>query len=143
LGDPPPEPILPEPPEEPQDQSDNIATAQYLEDLKVYQAEVDSIQAEYKAKMDAYQARADLYQSEVIAYQQALAEWQIARNAAIGKAEGLIEPFQRDFGWVFINKDNAPAYWSRIITTWAAQVTITLVLFVAILFLMKRKDKIV
>jgi len=133
--------VIPDPPPEPEYQSDNVATAQYLEDLKQYQAEVDQIQAAYQAEVEAYQAKADVYQSEVIAYQQDYAQWQITRNASIGKAEGMIEPFHRDFGWTFENKEELNAYWSRITKTWTSQSTIILILFIAILILIRRKDK--
>jgi hypothetical protein len=142
LGDPPPEPEIPDPPDEPEDQADQVAMAQYLEDLKVYQANVDQIQADYKAEVDAYQARADVYQNQVIAYQQDYAAWQISRNTAIGAAEAIITPMQRDYGWTFVDKNDTEAYWSKIIRTWTSQGIIILVLFVAILILIRRKDKV-
>jgi hypothetical protein len=142
LGDAPPEPEIPDPPPEPQDQSDQVAMAQYFEDLQAYQEQVDQIQADYKVQVDAYQARANIYQSEVIAYQQALAEWQINRNAAIGAAEIVIEPFQTDFGWAFVDKEDADAFWSKITRTWLSQGAIILVLLAAILILIRRKDKV-
>jgi hypothetical protein len=39
-----------------------------------------------------------------------------------------------------VDKENTQAYWSKIIFTWVVQSGIILTLFVAILFLQKRKD---
>ncbi len=40
----------------------------------------------------------------------------------------------------FVNKANQDAYLTKIGTTWVAQAGISVILFVAILFLQKRKD---
>ncbi len=140
LGDAPAEPIFPPSPPEPENQADTVAVAQYLDELKQYQGEVELMQADYKAKVEAYQAQANIYQAQVISYQEDLARWQINRNAAVGKAEGLIGQFFKDFGWTFVDKSDPPAFWERIFFTWAAQGMIIFLLFIVILFLVKRKD---
>jgi hypothetical protein len=140
LGDPPPEPEIPEPPESPADQSDQIAVTAYLVALGDYQEEVNLIQDQYKADIEAYQAKGDIYKAEVTAYQTELAQWGIDRMSAISTAEGLIDTFNEDFGWTFVNKENTLDYFQRIGRTWLAQGIIILVMFGITLFLIKRKD---
>jgi hypothetical protein len=60
--------------------------------------------------------------------------------SAISGAEGLIDTFNDDFGWTFVNKDDTLYYYQRIARTWFAQSIIILVMFGITLFLIKRKD---
>jgi hypothetical protein len=140
LGDPPPEPIMPDAPEPPADQSDQIAVSAYLVALQDYQEEANRIQDQYKADIEDYQARGDVYKAEVTAYQTELAEWGIDRISAIGGAEGLIENMYDEFGWTFVNKENSSYYYRRIATTWIAQFLLILIMFGITLILIKRKD---
>ena len=48
--------------------------------------------------------------------------------------------FYTGIGWSFVDKEDSAAYWAKIIRTWMVQLGIILILFVAILFLQKRKD---
>jgi len=138
--DPPPEPVLPERPLEPADQSDSVAMADFFAALKVWEAQATQIQDDYKRQIEAYQAEADVYKSEAITYQTELANWQIAQAAAVTPAEGIIDQFYKNFPWIFVNKEDSGAYWAKLTKTWLVQTFIISVLFVAILFLQKRKD---
>lgn len=140
LRPPPPEPTIPPRPVEPENQADQVAMAEFFAELKTWEAEVNQIQAQYKSDLESYQAEADVYKAEAISYQEALATWQIARAAAVEPAEGVVGQFNKDFGWTFVNKANQDAYLTKIGTTWVAQAGISVILFVAILFLQKRKD---
>ena len=140
IGDPPPEPVLPERPAEPVDQSDSVAMADFFTALQEWEGQATQIQEDYKQQIVAYQAQADVYKSEVITYQTELANYQIAQAAAVTPAESIIEQFYENFPWIFVNKEDSGAYWGKIIKTWVIQSGIILVLFVAILFLQKRKD---
>ena len=140
LGDPPPEPVLPERPAEPADQSDSIAMADFFTALKAWEAQANQIQADYKSQIEAYQAKTDVYKSEAIQYQTELANWQIAQASAVTPAEAIVNQFYSNFPWIYVDKNDAGAYWSKLIKTWLVQSTIILILFVAILFLQKRKD---
>ena len=140
LRDPPPDPVIPPAPEEPADQSDSVAMAQYFEDLQDYQNEVSAIQDQYKADMEAFQDEADIYTAEVTSYQEDLIEWQITRTSAVEPAVGMIETYKVDYEWTFVNKDDPQAFWTKIITSWVAQAIIIGVLIAAILFMVKRKD---
>ena len=139
IGDPPPEPVVPPAPEQPADQSDQVAMANFFQEVQDYQAEVEQIQDNYKNQIDAFQAKADIFKAEAEAYQKDRAEWEIERNAAVGKAEGLISTFYEDFGWTFVDKDNQAAYRSKLVTAWGAQLIFQLVCFGLILFVMNRK----
>jgi hypothetical protein len=140
LGDPPQEPVMPDPPEPPADQSDQIAVSAYLVALQDYQDEVKTIQDQYKAEIEDYQAKTDVYKAEVTAYQTELAEWGIDRMSAISGAESLISSMNGDFGWTFVNKEDTPYYYGRIGTTWLAQGVLIIIMFAITLFLIKRKD---
>jgi ABC-type multidrug transport system ATPase subunit/pSer/pThr/pTyr-binding forkhead associated (FHA) protein len=140
LRDPPPEPVLPEAPPEPQDQSDNVAVAAYLESLKDYQDQVEKIRSDYKAQVDQYQAEADIYTAEVADYQKERVQWEIDRASAIEPAEASIDLAIEQFGWSFMNKADPDVFWFRLGKTWFAQLLIIAVLFTGILVLQKRKD---
>jgi len=140
LRDPPPEPTIPPAPEEPADQSDSIAMAQYFEDLQDYQNVVTDIQNQYKADMEAFQIEADIYTAEITSYQEDLIEWQITRTSAVEPAVGMIETYKVEYDWTFVNKDDPVAFWSKLITAWIAQSIIIGVLILAIMYAVKRKD---
>ena len=156
-GDPPTEPAQPElPPQpvEPEEQADQIAMADYFAALKAWQTEVDQIQADYEAQLAdyrvevqayqdgvaGYQAELQDYQTAAIQHQQDLTVWQVARESAAGKAESLIGQINRDFGWTFVDKSNLAFYYTKILSTWVAQLIYSGVLFVLVLILQKRKD---
>lgn len=140
LRNPPPEPVLPTAPPEPQDQSDNVAVAAYLESLKDYQDQVEKIRSDYKAQVDQYQAEADIYTAEVADYQKERVQWEIDRASAIEPAEASIDLAIDQFGWSFMNKANPEVFWFRLGKTWFAQLLIIGLLFIGILVLQKRKD---
>jgi ABC-type multidrug transport system ATPase subunit len=140
LGLPPPEPVIPERPVQPVDQSDNVAMADFFVQLQAWETQATAIQEDYKKQIEAYQAQSEVYKSEAIAYQEELIKWQIAQASAVTPAEGVVDTFNTGFGWTYVDKENGPAYWGKIIFTWLVQSSIIMVLFVAILFLQKRKD---
>ncbi len=141
---PPPErpedPIVPDPPKEPEDQSDNVAVAEYLGALQEYQTQVVGIQADAQAAFAAYEAEVGVYQAEAIAFQEEMVSWQIARESAVQPAEGLIGLFEEDFGWTYVDKESPGALMQFVTTTWLAQGAIIFALFIGILILQKRKD---
>jgi ABC transport system ATP-binding/permease protein len=141
IGDPPAEPALPAAPQPPADQSDQAAMAQFLTDLQAYQGAADQIRADYKAQLDDYQARADHFKTDAAAYREARAEWEIGRNTAVSKAEGLISRFHEDFGWAFVDKEDDAAFWSQIFTAWGVQAGIITILLALILAAINRKGR--
>ncbi|MEW6400575.1 MAG: FHA domain-containing protein [Chloroflexota bacterium] len=140
LGEPPPEPVLPERPVEPADQSDNVAMADFFVKLQEWEAQATAIQEDYKRQIEAYQATSEVYKSEIITYQQELIEWQIAQASAVTPAEGVMDTFYTGIGWSFVDKEDPGAYWGKLIKTWLVQTFIIMLLFVVILYLQKRKD---
>jgi len=122
-----PAPLPPEPerPAEPENQSDNVAMADFFAQLKEYELQVE----EYKRQVEAYQA-------ERVVYETARAEIQVA----VAPAEGVIRNFHNGVGFMYVNKEDSAAYIGKIVYTWSVQGLIVLILFVAILFLQKRKD---
>jgi len=140
LGEPPPEPVIPERPEQPLDQSDNVAMAEFFQLLQQWETQATAIQEDYKKQIEAYQARSEVYKGEASAYGEAFGKWQAARGAAIVPAEVSVAAFYKNLSWTIVDKGDSAAYWSKITFTWLVQSVIILILFVAILFLQKRKD---
>jgi energy-coupling factor transporter ATP-binding protein EcfA2 len=136
----PTEPVIPPAPTQPADQSDQVAMAEYFQEVQDYQDEVAVIQDGYKAEMNVYQAQAEIYRVEMTAYQEEKTEWEVSRTAAIEPAEGFIKTFYDDYGWTFVDKDDSGAYLNKLTTTWVAQIIILNVLIVGVLILVKRKD---
>ncbi len=140
LREQPGEPELPPRPEQPADQSDSLAMADYFAALEAWEVEASRIQDEYRAELAQYQAEAEVYQARLLEYQTQLGEWRVGRLSAIDPAEQLISRFNRDFGYTFVDKDDPIAFGMQIGLSWAAQVLIISLLFGGILFLQKRKD---
>jgi hypothetical protein len=140
LRDPPAEPVIPPSPTMPADRADDLAMAEYFGQLQRYQDDVAQIQDLYKAQMQAYQAEADLYATRARAYQEERTTWMMTRTGTVEAAEGLVDAFNDDYGWTFIDKTDRPEFFSRILGTWAAQVVIILVLLAGVFVAVKRKD---
>jgi ABC transport system ATP-binding/permease protein len=140
LGDPPPEPVVPPRPTEPANQSDNVAMADFFTALKAWEAQATALQDAYKQQIADYQAKSEVYKTEEVAYQEKLIKWQISQASAVTPAEAVVDTFYTGVGWSFVDKQNVLAYWGKIMLTWLVQFGIILLLFVAILYLQKRKD---
>ncbi len=118
----PPEPVRPV---EPQDQSDNVAMAEFFTKLKIYEAEVE-----------IYKEQVNQYQSEIAAYETANAQLRVA----VAPAEAVVRTFYNGSGFAYVDKNDPLAYYSKITLTWVVQFIIILILFGAIIYLQKRKD---
>lgn len=136
LGDPPPEPVLPERPVQPTDQSDNVAMADFFTKLQAWEVEATAIQEQYKKDLAEYQARAELYQSQTVAYETARVQLQVA----VAPAEGIVRTFYNGVSWSYVDKEDTGAYLAKISAAWFVQFIICMILFAAILYLQKRKD---
>jgi len=136
LGDPPPEPVIPERPIQPTDQSDTVAMAEFFAALQEWEVEATAIQEDYKQQIEDFQVRAKVYEAEKIAYETARVEIQVA----VAPAEGIVNTFYTGTGWAYVNKEDSAAYLAKLSKTWMVQFSIILILFGAILFLQKRKD---
>jgi len=140
LPAPPPEPVIPEGPVQPVDQSDNVAMADYFQKLQEWEAQATAIQDDYKKQIEAYQAQSEVYKSQVITYQTELAAWQVGQGSAVSPAEFAVGKYYNDLKWTVVNKEDRVAYLAKITKAWSVQFFIILILFVAILVLQKRKD---
>ena len=143
----PPEPELPPEPEEPVDQSDNVAMGKYREDVQKWRDEVDRINEAYRAELAVYEDDLKQFREDVDEFQVCVkdaetrkANYRIATEASVLPAEELIRQFYPGFGWTFVDKNDTAAYRNMILKTWAAQLLIIFILFVLIMFLLKRKD---
>ncbi len=122
-----PAPLPPEPaqPVQPENQSDNIAMAEFFAKLQAYEIEIE-----------AYKLQVEQYQRDRVAYETDRAELQVA----VAPAEGVVRNFYNNFPFMYVDKDDTAAYYAKIGFTWFVQGAICLLLFVAILYLQKRKD---
>ena len=128
---PPVEPVLvipPEPPQ-PQDQSDTIAMAEYFAQLEAWRAEGKAAEEKFNNELAAYKRDIGTY-----------AESRKQLEQSVGIAEGLVRTFYTGLSWAYIDKEDTGAYFGKIATTWFVQFFICMILFVAILYLQKRKD---
>jgi len=140
LEAPPAEPVIPERPVQPLDQSDAVAMAKFFEDLQKWEADATAIQTDYKTQIEAYQAKSEVYKSEIITYQQSYAAWQVGQGSAVSPAEFAVGKYYNDLKWTVVNKNDTGAYLAKLTKDWMVQFFIILILFVAILVLQKRKD---
>jgi ABC-type multidrug transport system ATPase subunit/pSer/pThr/pTyr-binding forkhead associated (FHA) protein len=136
----PPEPVMPDAPAAPADNFDQVQMAQYLNALSSYQNNVKDIQDSYKNQMNLYRSMGDIYEGEMKKYQEDLALYNISRVSAVKGAEGVIGSVTEQYGWAWVDKDNPNLYFPWLFNTWFAQVKISFVYFVLILYLIKRKD---
>ena len=141
IGDPPAEPLMPDPPAKPANPNDQLALAQYLQALNDYQASADKIRAEYKRQADDYRAKSDLYKAEMTTYQTKRTRWELDRNSAVSKSEIIINTYNNDFGWAFVNKQDSAEYWSSILFAWSVEAGMSFVLFILVLVFIYRKDR--
>lgn len=122
-----PAPLPPEPeqPIQPENQSDNIAMAEFFAKLQ-----------DYEIQVEAYKLQVEQYQRDRVAYETRRAELQVA----VAPAEGVVRNFYTNFPFMYVNKQDTATYYAKIGKTWVIQGAICLILFVAILYLQKRKD---
>ena len=71
-----------------------------------------------------------------MAYETARVKLQVA----VAPAEGIVNRFYNVAAWTYVDKENSQAYFAKVGFTWVVQSFIILILFVAILYLQKRKD---
>jgi ABC-type multidrug transport system ATPase subunit len=138
----PPRPVFPEEPVKPADESDQVAMAEYFDELEVFQAEVDQVQADFDAQLEQFDVSMSRYTADLTVYQEQRGLWEAARLGSVTTTEELVRKLVRDFGWTFVDKNNFTKYWGKIGKTWIAQITLIGLLFAGTLILQKRKDTI-
>lgn len=156
---PPAEPVVPSEPVKPADESDQVAMAGYFQEMTTWQDQVQVIQAQFQADTRAFQAKVDTIQAqseqEFADFQIRLNDYRLAKEAfvranadqaknrasAIAPAEAVINKMNKNFGWLFVDKES-PKYWTTLVNTWGAQSAIIFVLFVGTLIAQWRKDKV-
>ena len=90
--------------------------------------------------MKAYERDAELYQEEIAVYQTEYVSWKSKREGVVEQAVKALEAINDEYGWTFVDKSDSQAFWSKIITSWAAQGIISGVLILGVLWMVKRKD---
>ena len=121
--------IIPPEPAQPQDQSDTIAMAEYFAALEQWRNEGRAAEEKFRNEMDAYRR-------DVAAFANSRQEIE----QAVGIAEGIARTFYTGLSWAYVDKDDTAAYLGKVTFTWFVQFLLCLILFVAILYLQKRKD---
>jgi len=122
-GDLPPAPPRPTPP------ASQTAEAQnkYQQEMQNYQKAMEA----YQKDVEAYQAAAKKYQDDMEAWRVRYQDWKAKHDKAISEGEGLIKKIYEDFGSMFK---------VRLATHWGWLAGITVVVFVLVLLVQKRKD---
>jgi hypothetical protein len=155
-------PVLPPRPPEPDNQANAQEVEQFIEEMRLYEAEVNAVMAEYQAAEERFAFEAQVYQQDIEnylddvelyltgelpmyqdvmeGYYEDQAEWVAERSSAIQRAEAVIAAWKNDYGWTFVNKEDPLAFAWKVASAWFAQLFISFVLFAGILFLQKRKD---
>ncbi len=139
-GSQPQEPQLPAAPSQPADPNNLQLLQKYLSDLTTYNNQVSAIQDKYKQDVNAWQKQQQDYATQLEAYQKSLTDLEIKRAIAVGSAESTISRMKDQFSWAFVDKKDRAGYFKTLYTNWGAQGVIILVLFVAVVFLQKRRD---
>lgn len=147
----PPDPVLPDEPQftfeqdnpqpqPPDDQSDQVAMADYLDRLQVWQAQLAEARAEFEGELAAYRAQVGVIQAQYQSDLERFAEQSQAYEVAVGKATGIIDKVYTEYGWTFADTDNLPVYAYRLLRGWLALGIMIFIFFVGILFFQARKD---
>ena len=140
LGNPPAEPSFPTAPEPPADLTDLVSLGAWLQDLSTFQSDAEQIRADFSQQLRNYQAQADAYETALEVYLDERAKWETERNQAVGKAEGEIEFFYKNYSWTFVDKTDTPAYWGKTVLGWGMILLIVNVFIGLTLVLMWRKN---
>jgi hypothetical protein len=90
--------------------------------------------------MYLYEARVSVYQAAMMQYQQDLAQYSIARVAAVKGAESVMDTISSKYGWTWVNKNDPAVYYPWLVQVWLAHLGIVAAYYLIILFLIKRKD---
>ena len=98
------------------------------------------LRREYENELSEFRAEQELYGAQLARYQTELAELEVERATAIGAAESNIRIYFDEYGWTFVDTEDRTAYLGTLLTTWGAQLTIILVLFVGTVIVQKRRD---
>ncbi len=136
----PEQPQFPPEPSKPADLNNLQALQKYLSDLGAYNNQVSQLRSQFQGEMDAWQTQQEQYKTQFQTYQTDLTDLEVKRAIAIGSAELTIQRFNEDYGWTFVNKEDRKDYYGVLITTWAAQLIIILILFTGTVILQKRRE---
>ncbi len=136
----PAEPILPQQPAEPANPNKLTDLQKYVSDLSAYNTQASQLQDDYKKKVDAWQQQQEDYKSQLKTYQKDITDLEVKRAIAVGSAESTISRYKDDYGGTFVDKNDRSNYLKTVFGTWAAQLTIILVLFVGTVYMQKRRD---
>ncbi|HUN22978.1 MAG TPA: FHA domain-containing protein [Anaerolineales bacterium] len=138
-------PTFPPEPVKPTDESDNVAMAEYFDQLEQFNAQVKAIQADFDNQMAEFREKLAVFENEVaafqaakIAFEQENGEYVAQQRLAIGAAENFLKQPVQDFGWLMVNKEQKMAV---VVQTWLSQGLIILIVFVLIIVFMRRKDR--
>jgi ABC-type multidrug transport system ATPase subunit/predicted component of type VI protein secretion system len=139
-------PTFPPEPIKPTDESDNVAMAEYFDQLEQFNAQVKAIQADFDNQMTEFREKLAQFETEVAAFQAAKIAFEQENGAfvaqqtiAISSAENFLKQPVQDFGWMMVKKEQKMAV---VIQTWLSQGLIILIVFVLIIVFMRRKDRV-
>lgn len=125
---------MPEPPNPPDQHSDENTQMQYEQSMLVYKHQVDELTHSYELQLTSYRLQSEIYRSQLAVYEQELEKWVTRRIEAVSQVENEIANLKDKIGWAFVVKKDPVAYRAALNSVWLAQV-LQFLLFLALLTL--------
>ncbi len=137
-GDPPTEPAFPEFPAPPESTSSKVVR-EYFDALVKFNDEVESIRTQFTSDLKDYESALKAYERDLEEYLEAYGDWEAGRNTAVGKSEGEIDFFHKNYYWTYVDKDTPSAYWGKTFLGWGMMFLLSNVFIGIVMVLMRRK----
>lgn len=138
-GDPPSEPDFPEFPEPPVNAQTFKEMRDYFTTLIEFNDEAEKIRTDFSNDLKAYEDEMNDYDRDLRVYLDEYEEWQVGRSTAVGKSEGEIDFFHKNYYWTYVDKDTPSVYWGKTFLGWGMIFLLSNVFIGIMMVLMRRK----
>lgn len=137
-GDPPAEPVFPEFPAPPEVTSSKIIR-EYFDALIKFNDDAEAIRAQFTDDLKDYESVLKAYEKDLETYLEAYGDWEAGRNTAVGKSEGEIDFFHKNYYWTYVDKDDPSVYWNKTLLGWGMMFLLSNSFVGIVMILMRRK----
>lgn len=137
-GDPPAEPAFPEFPAPPEVTSSKVIR-EYFDALTKFNDEAEAIREQFTSDLKDYESTLKAYEKDMEDYLEAYSDWEAGRNTAVGKSEGEIDFFHKNYYWTYVDKDTPPVYWGKTFLGWGMMFLLSNAFIGIVIVLMRRK----
>ena len=79
------------------------------------------------------------HEDDLEVYLEDYGEWEAGRNTAVGKSEGEIDFFHKNYYWTYVNKDDPAVYWGKTVLGWGMMFLLSNGFIGIVMILMRRK----